>query len=219
MKEEINGILLNYSRSGIGQPLILLHGNGEDHTIFDELTEKLKPHFCVYAIDSRNHGNSSKTDDYSYEIMAADIAAFIKKKNLIKPFILGFSDGAIIALTLALQYNGIFAKMALLGINLKPDDFKPEIYKEIQEGYAQTKDPLLKLMLEQPDIELSGLKDIATPTLLVAAENDIFKGELFTNIVNTMPDASLEIIKGHDHGSYIVHEDILYPSLKEFFGK
>lgn len=219
MKEEINGIYLSYSQSGMGKPLILLHGNGEDHTIFDELTQKLKQHFCIYAIDSRNHGDSSKTDDYSYETMAADVARFIKKKNLGKPSILGFSDGAIIALMLALQYNGIFAKMALLGINLKPDDFKPEILEEMRHEYAATKDPLVKLMLEQPDIELSRLKNITTPTLLVAAEDDIFKDELFTDIADTMPNATLAIMEGHDHGSYIVHEDILYPLLKEFFEK
>ena len=82
MNIKVNGITLEYSKEGTGEPLILLHGNGEDHHIFDKLAEKLKEKFTVYAIDSRNHGKSSMTDDYSYETMAEDIFSFINALEL-----------------------------------------------------------------------------------------------------------------------------------------
>ena len=50
-----------YEKIGTGKPLILLHGNKEDHTIFNKLTASLKNSFTVYSIDSRGHGKSSST--------------------------------------------------------------------------------------------------------------------------------------------------------------
>lgn len=122
MKITVNNIELAYEKSGSGEPLLLLHGNGEDHHIFDVITAKLQNDFTIYAIDSRNHGESTRTEDYSYEAMAKDIYSFIKQLGLGKVNIAGFSDGAIIALILAMKQGQYIHKMALLGVNLKPDD-------------------------------------------------------------------------------------------------
>ena len=78
----VNGTSLFYETSGNGAPLLLLHGNGEDHHIFDALADKLAADFTVYSIDSRNHGQSEKTDDYAYETMAMDVYAFIDALQL-----------------------------------------------------------------------------------------------------------------------------------------
>ena len=212
-----DNIILNYNKEGNGSPLILLHGNGEDLHIFDKLTKQLKQHFTVYAIDSRNHGNSSKTDEFSYESMLSDLDNFINKLDLKKVSIVGFSDGAILALLLAIENPALLNKMALLGINLKPDDFKKDIYQYLVEEYEKTNDPLVKMMLEQPNIELRQLKKVKTPTLIVCAEDDLFELESFQNISHELQNSSLLIMKGQDHGSYIVDQDLLYPNLLEFF--
>ncbi|WP_313134121.1 alpha/beta fold hydrolase [Anaerocolumna sp.] len=217
MKIMVNNIELAYEKLGKGDPLILLHGNGENHHIFDEITKKLENNFTIYSIDSRNHGESTKTGDYSYETMAKDIYFFIKTLNLGKVNIVGFSDGAIIALILAMDQGECISKMALLGVNLKPDDFKKESYQFVKETYEETKDPLFKLMLEQPNIELDDVKTVTIPTLVIAAEHDIFKPELFIDLTNALPNAELVIMKGHAHDSYIVNQDILYPDLVKFF--
>nr|WP_297165614.1 alpha/beta hydrolase [uncultured Dysgonomonas sp.] len=216
MKINVNNITLNYIQEGQGEPLILLHGNGEDLQIFDKLISKLKKQFTVYAIDSRNHGSSTRTEDFSYETMAEDIHQFIEKLELKHVSVIGFSDGAIISLLLTLKYPQIFKKMVLLGVNLKPSDFKLDIYNSIVEEYEKTQDPLFKMMLEQPNIELDNLKEINTPTLVIGAEDDLYNEDSFQNIADTMPDAELKIMKGHDHGSYVINSDILYPSLNEF---
>lgn len=216
MKINVNNITLNYIQEGQGEPLILLHGNGEDLQIFDKLISKLKKQFTVYAIDSRNHGSSTRTEDFSYETMAEDIHQFIEKLELKHVSVIGFSDGAIISLLLTLKYPQIFKKMVLLGVNLKPSDFKLDIYNSIVEEYEKTQDPLFKMMLEQPNIELDDLKEINTPTLVIGAEDDLYNEDSFQNIADTMPDTELKIMKGHDHGSYVINSDILYPSLNEF---
>lgn len=216
MKIAVGEITLNYTKQGSGKPLILLHGNGEDHHIFDKLASALKDDYTVYAIDSRNHGESSRTGDYSYAAMADDIRGFIGSLRLKGVSVVGFSDGAIIALTLAIDNPGLFDKMVLLGVNLKPSDFKDENLAWLADEYEKTGDPLLKLMLEQPDIELEQLRHAATPTLVVAAENDLYKPELFESIVAAMPDAELLIMPGYDHAGYVTGQDVLYPHLKNF---
>ena len=216
MKITLDNITLSYSLQGKGHPLILLHGNGENHHIFDKLVSKLKNDFTVYAIDSRNHGESSQTDDYSYATMANDIFRFIEKLNLKDVSIVGFSDGAIISLLMAIENKNIFRKMVLLGVNLKPSDFTDENYAYLIEEYNNTHDPLVKLMLEQPDIELDQLKDIHIPTLVISAEDDLYKPEIFEEITDTLPNAQSLIMKGHDHASYVINQDILYHPLQEF---
>lgn len=216
MEINVNNITLSYVEEGNGNPLILLHGNGEDRHIFDELIDKLKINFTVYAIDSRNHGSSTKSGEYTYEIMAEDIHQFIEKLELKNVSLIGFSDGAIMGLLLALKYPSIFEKMVLLGVNLKPADFKQDIYNSIVEEYERSKDPLFKMMLEQPNIELQDLKNITIPTFVIGAEDDLYYEDSFQIITTTIPNAILKIIEGHDHGSYVVNNDLLYPYLKEF---
>lgn len=217
MKILVNNIELNYHVEGQGHPFILLHGNGEDYHIFDKLVSKLCQHYKVYAIDSRNHGESTHTTDYAYETMAEDIHQFIQKLELSKPYVLGFSDGAIVALMLELKYPKTFAKMALLGINLSPSDFKEENLAMLKEWYAESNDNLVKLMLEQPNIELKELRNVTTPVLLIAAENDLYHSGLYANMMKEFAAAAYIEMKGHDHGSYVIGNDLLYPIITEYF--
>lgn len=217
MKLRTNNITLHYRKSGSGPPLILLHGNGEDHHIFDKLIETMAPHFTIYAIDSRNHGQSEKTVDFTYEAMSEDIQNFIRELNLGSVNMIGFSDGAITSLLMAIRDQSSISKMALLGVNLKPSDFTEESYQYIVKTYEETQDPLFKMMMEQPDIDLAGLERINTPALIIGAEHDICRPELFQDIANTMPNATLKIMPGHDHSSYIVDQDILAHDLIIFF--
>ena len=219
MNIKVNDVELFYDRIGIGPTLILLHGNGEDHHIFDKIVNKLKENFTIYSIDSRGHGESEKVDSFSYEIMTQDIYQFILELDLKNPSILGFSDGAIMALLLAMEYGNLLDKLVLLGVNLKPSDFTEESYDFIKSHYEKTKSPLFKLMLEEPNIELDDIKKVTNPTFLIASENDIFKEETYIKIQNTLPNSQLKIIKDHDHDSYINNNDMLYPLLLEFFCK
>ena len=107
--------------------------------------------------------------------------------------------------------------MALLGVNLKPEDFTEENYQHLKEAYENTNDPLCKMMFEQPNIELEEVKTVAVPTLLLAGEQDLFNAETFRLLKDAMPNATLKVMKGHGHDSYITNQDILYPDFKDFF--
>ena len=107
----VNDTNLWYETKGNGQPFILLHGNGESHEIFTVLMNELSKKFSVYAIDSRCHGKSSKTNELSYGLMMEDVASFIKELKLEKPLLYGFSDGGIIGLLLASEYSDHVVKI------------------------------------------------------------------------------------------------------------
>ncbi|ANZ98096.1 hypothetical protein BFC20_10465 [Brochothrix thermosphacta] len=215
MKITVNGIELNYVQSGSGPVVLLLHGNGEDHQVFEKLQAKLADTYTVYAIDSRNHGESTKTTDYSYETMAQDIVAFVAELKLHPIRIIGFSDGAIIGIKLALL--GIpMERLALLGVNLSPAAFKKAEYMLLELEYQQTKSPLIKLMLDQPQIRLEEVTIINSPTLVIAGENDVFRPETFSELAKALPQAELLVFENETHDSYVINPNKLVDSLKLF---
>lgn len=216
MHVKVNDIELNYEVSGVGNPLLLLHGNGENLHIFDKISACLSSDFTVYAIDSRNHGLSTFTDNYSYNTLADDIYQFIQVLGLTQISVIGFSDGAIISTILAITYPDLFHKLVLLGVNLSPNDFKPLVYKQLEEAYRYSKDPLILMMLKEPNIKLEELRNIKSPTLVIAAENDLFIPDSFEQIHEAIPNSHLKIIPKHDHSSYIIDQDLLYDDLKSF---
>lgn len=213
----VNGINIDYKKSGSGEALILLHGNGEDHSIFAPLIQKFHHNYTVYAVDSRNHGLSEKTTVYDYKVMADDIYALIMALAIDPVNIIGFSDGAIVSLLLALHDQSVISKMALLGVNLSPADFNAETFEFMQQYYEQTGDPLYKMMLKQPQIDISSLKDVTVPAFVIGAEKDIYHPEVFSSIAEALPHSKLKIVPDHDHGSYIVNNDLLYSELADFF--
>ena len=95
-------IELFYEEMGSGEPLILLHGNGEDHTIFDNVAKHFAKQYHVIAIDTRGHGKSPLGDEpFSLYQFAEDLNDFMDEHNIEKANILGFSDGGNIALIFA----------------------------------------------------------------------------------------------------------------------
>ena len=110
MELHVNGVKLYYRVSGHGPAVILVHGNGEDHSIFDETAALLSCDYTVYALDSRGHGKSSVVETLGYQNMADDVASFIRKLDIRKPVFCGFSDGAIIGMLVAEQNPGLLSK-------------------------------------------------------------------------------------------------------------
>lgn len=213
---KVNGIMLHYTQCGVGDPLILLHGNGEDQRIFAPLMAKLAKYFTVYALDSRNHGQSEKTDQYHYSLMMQDTDAFIDALCLEKVNMLGFSDGSIITMLLALTAPEKLDRLMLLGPNLQPSDLTESCLRYMRMVYRQTADPLYKMMLEEPNILLGDLAKIPHRTLVFGGENDLYKPMTLENISAALPNGTLKIIKDHDHGSYIVNNDLIFDDLLTF---
>lgn len=212
----VNNVNIYYETYGEGLPIILLHGNGENHKIFDKLINKLKDNFTVYAIDSRCHGESENTDEISYNLMRDDIICFIKKLKLEKPILYGFSDGGIIGILVAVKEPEILSKLIISGANLYPSGLKKSMLFFSGINYFFTKDKLKRMMLEEPNITPDELKKIKTKTVVLAGENDLVLENHTGLIAESIPDSVLEIIKNESHGSYIVHSNKIYDIIKKY---
>jgi pimeloyl-ACP methyl ester carboxylesterase len=219
MLQNVNGITLYYEKTGEGQPIILLHGNGEDHQIFDVLTDQLKENFSVYAIDSRGHGKSTRVRELDYRSMAEDIAEFIKILGLVKPILYGFSDGGIIGLIIAYTYPELLSKLIISGANLTPEGVKKRYLNLFRFLYYITRNPNFRLMVTQPHISVEELHKIVVPTLVLAGSKDLIKEEHTIQIAEAIPNCTLQILTGEDHLSYVVNSNKLYPIMKPFLSE
>lgn len=200
----VNGIQLFYTKTGQGRPLILVHGNSEDHTIFDEAVHVLREHFTCYAVDSRGHGKSSSCRELHYNDMAQDMIAFMTELDLEDVVFYGFSDGGIIALLAAMNCSRI-TDLVVSGANLTTKGTKMWFRLLLQAESLRGKDPLIELMKNEPDISPSQLSVIRARTLVTAGSRDLIREAETKEIADHIPGAKLMILKGETHGSYIVH--------------
>jgi len=216
MTIKVNGVELYYKISGQGPPVLLLHGNGEDHTIFKVLVNKLSADFTVYAIDSRGHGRSSKVKHLNYIDKMNDVAEFIEKLGIKNPVLYGFSDGGIIGLLLAINHPELLKKLIISGANTNPGGLKSFPLFLIKLHYFFTRSSKMKLMLTQPDISPAELAKIITPTLVLAGSRDIIIQEHTTQIADNIPGSELKILKDESHSSYVVNSEKIYDIIISF---
>ena len=215
MDAYVNGIRLFYEQTGKGRPLVLLHGNFEDHTIFDEAVEALSDRFACYAIDSRGHGQSDMVDELHYEDMAADLLAFLEALDLGDVVLCGYSDGGIVALLAARRTDRI-TDLIVCGANTHPRGLRRRAYMAIRREHRQDPDIYNAVMLREPHISAEHLAAIRARTLVAAGSRDIIREKDTRFIAETIPGAKLLILPGEDHGSYIVHSDRIAQIILDF---
>ncbi|GFI40246.1 alpha/beta fold hydrolase [Thomasclavelia cocleata] len=215
MKIVVNGSELFYEVTGQGRTMILVHGNGEDHHIFDQLVEVLKEYYTCYCIDSRGHGESSKVEKYSYQTMAEDIMDFIKKLGLTDVVYYGFSDGGIVGLLVASQ-SDLINDLIISGANIEPRGLKDYVYYLMKAAYIIKKDPKIKLMLDQPHINHYTLQKIKARTLVLAGSKDMIKESHTIEIAHNISGSKLLILPKEDHSSYVINSTKLAPIILSF---
>ena len=204
-------ITLHYTEKGQGRPLLLLHGNGEDHTYFVHQMEYFSRTRRVIALDTRGHGKSPRgTAPFTIRQFAEDLFHFMDSHGLKQGDLLGFSDGGNIALTFALRHPERVGRLILNGANLNPSGVKPSVQLPIVLGYhmaslfagkspkARKNAELLALMVKEPKIQLEALKKIPNPTLVIAGTKDMIKEDHTKLIFHSLPHAELAILPG-DH--------------------
>ncbi len=214
----VNGTELYYEARGCGPALLLLHGNGESHAIFDRLSAALEDSFTIYAVDSRGHGKSGRAVELHYTDMAEDCAELIEALGLDRPAVCGFSDGGITALLLGIRRPELPGSLIVCGANTSPAALKTPYLLLFKALHFFTRSPLLRLMLNEPDIRPEELGKIRAPVLVAAGERDMIRESDTRLIAAAIPGARLKIFKGENHSSYVVRSDKLAETIKEFCG-
>ena len=191
---------------GDGYPLILLHGNNENSSYFHHQIDEFSKYYQVFAIDTRGHGNTSRGNKpFTLEQFAQDLSDFMDNKHLEKAHLLGFSDGANIAIIFSVLHSDRVNKLILNGGNLFPKGLKPLIRITDKLNYKFTclfskneqKKEMLDLMVNQPDIKPDDLSKIKAKTLVIAGTNDMIKKEHTELIARSIPDSRLIFLEGN----------------------
>ena len=213
----VNGIKMYYEKHGSGRPLIMVHGNSEDHTIFYDSMVLLRNHFTVYTVDSRGHGFSERVEEFHYDDMADDMIAFMDQLDLKDVIFYGFSDGGIIGLLAAMRTDRI-GMLITSGANLTPNGVGLLLTGIVKLMYLANKDGKMKMILTEPNITEEELAQIKVPTVVMAGSKDLVKRSETERIAAAIPGAKLRILQGEGHGSYIVHKSKLADIIMEETG-
>lgn len=204
-------IALYYEEKGSGEPLILLHGNGEEHGYFKHQIDYFSEKYRVIALDTCGHGRSPRgTAPFTIEQFALDLHDFMDDHNIGRAHLLGFSDGGNIALNFAMKYPERLRSLILNGANLYPKGVKASVQIPIEMGYglarlmalksekARYKAELLGLMVNEPYIKPERLKKVKTRTLVLAGTRDMIKESHTKLMARMLPNCRLALIEG-DH--------------------
>jgi pimeloyl-ACP methyl ester carboxylesterase len=231
---DVRGVKLYTETYGQGKPLLLIHGNGGSISAFSQTIPYFSKKYKVIAVDSRAHGKSvDKKDSLSFEMMADDFAALLDKMHIDSAYVIGWSDGAINAILMAMRHPDKVIKFAATGANLTADSLglTPATWNDMVKQYKQDKDKprvtdkekndwkIFMLDYVQPNIPFSALKVIKCPALIICGDHDLIPIEHTTKIYQAIPRAYLWVVPNSGHGTLIEHRDEFNTVVDGFFGK
>jgi pimeloyl-ACP methyl ester carboxylesterase len=217
---------------GTGKPLLIIHGNGGSISNFVNQIPYFSKKYKVIVADSRAQGKSTdKGDSLTYEMMADDYAALLDAMKIDSAYVIGWSDGGINGLLLAIRHPEKVKKLATTGANLVPDTtaVPQEIWNMVMPDYkflGEKKDKndmekngykLLRLLIEQPHIPLTDLHTIHCPTLVIGGDHDVIKEEHTMLIYKNIPKAYLWILPNSGHSTPVVYKDEFNKTVDKFF--
>ena len=230
----IRGFKMYAEVYGQGQPLLFIHGNGgSGRNFFKQVPYFLKKYKVIIA-DSRAQGKSADPgDSLTYEMMADDYAALPDAMKIDSAYVVGWSDGGINGLLLAIHHPEKVKKLAITGANLRPDNtaIPQELLDMIAPTYNALKNKpagnegenagykLVRMLMEQPHIPDTDLQKISSPSLVIGGDHDVIKVEHTMEIFNNIPKAYLWILPGSGHSTPIKYADDFNKKIEEFFKK
>jgi pimeloyl-ACP methyl ester carboxylesterase len=229
---DIRGFKMYCEVYGEGQPLLIIHGNGGSINNFVYQIPYFSKKYKVIIADSRAQGNSADNgDSLTYEMMADDYAALLDAMKIDSADVIGWSDGGINALLLAIRHPEKVKKLAATGANLVPDTtaVPKEIWNMVDPTYKMLKAKanktaeeknqykLFRLLVEQPHISLSDLHKISCPSLIIGGDHEVIKPEHTLLIFQNIHKAYLWILPDSGHSTPIVYKDDFNEIVDRFF--
>jgi pimeloyl-ACP methyl ester carboxylesterase len=188
---EINGVKIWYAVFGHGQPVLLLHGGLANSNYWGNLIPALSNDYQVVVMDSRGHGRSSRSSEpLGYDLMASDVLALMDFLKLDKAAIIGWSDGAIIGLDIAIHHPERLTKLFAFAANSDPDGVADVSQSQVFNAYMarakaeyQSLSPtpaeydsfmaqVTKMWETQPHFSAENLHGIRTTTWIVDGDHD-----------------------------------------------
>jgi len=235
----VDGIKLYYAKTGHGSPVVLLHGGLANSDYWGNQVKALAPHHTVIVVDSRGHGRSTRdARPYGYDLMADDVVALLDTLKIPKADIVGWSDGGILGLDLALRHPDRVGRIFAFAANTVTSGVKDGVEKnptfaayieragkEYQRLSATPKeydafvDQISHMWASQPNWTDAELKTIKAPVLIVDGDHDeAIKREHTEYIAATIPGAGLLILPNASHFAFLQDPALFNAALLQFLG-
>jgi pimeloyl-ACP methyl ester carboxylesterase len=219
----INAIKIWYGLFGRGAPVILLHGGLANANYWGNLVPVLATRYTVVVMDSRGHGRSSRdARPFGYDLMASDVLALMDYLKIDKAAMVGWSDGAILGLDIAIQHPERLSKLFAFAANSDPSGvkdvtqspvFNAFIARAKQEYERLSPTPteydsflaeITKMWETQPHFTAEDLHGIKVPTWIVDADHDeAIKRENTLFMADQIPDSGLLIEPEVSHFAFL----------------
>ena len=235
----VDGIRLYYATIGEGPPVVLLHGGLANSDYWGNQVRALASHHKVILVDSRGHGRSTRdARPYSYDLMADDVAGLLDVLKVPRAAIVGWSDGAIVGLDLAMRYpdhvDRVFAFAAntvtsgvIDGVETNPT-FAAFIRRAGREygvlsatpkAYDAFVDQISHMWAREPNWSDAQLRGIKAPVLVADGDHDEAIHRDHTEyIARTIPGAGLLILPNASHFAFLQDPALFDAALLEFLG-
>ena len=225
------GFTMYYETYGQGAPLLMLHINGGSIKVFSNQIPYFAQHYHVIAADTRAHGRSVDAgDSLTFEMMADDFNALLDSLHLDSCYVIGWSDGGISGLLLALRHPEKVKKLVVSGPNLWPDTtgLVPFIFHYLERsadslrklpGTPEIKNQLkiVELDLLEPHMTLDQLHAIRCPTLVMGGDHDGIPSLHLWQISQNIPLSYLWIVPNSGHSVAIYKKDQFNAVVGDFF--
>jgi len=225
------GFRMYYEMYGEGEPLLIIHGNGGSINNFLYQIPYFSKSYKVILADSRAQGKSIDTSDsLSYEMMTDDLSALLDTLRLDSCYVIGWSDGGINGLLLAMRHPEKVKKLAVTGANLWPDTtaVDPTVYhlvmkyndtlqKMQQTPKVKNDRKLAHLLSYEPHITTQQLSKIQCPTLVIGGDHDILLPKHTLLIAESIPKSYLWILPNSGHSTPVSYKDQFNEIVADFF--
>ena len=231
---DINGFKMYTEVYGSGPAVLMLHGNNNDMSAFAKNVPYFAAHYKVILADSRSQGRSlDPGHPLNFEMMADDFAALLDAMHIDSAYVVGWSDGGINALLMAIRHPEKVKKLVATGANLwvGPDPFAPGFWDQMEKDYtagltktyttAKEKNDRKLFLLDwwEPHITLAQLHTIQAPSLIMAGDHDLLSLEHTLVIYHNIPHANLWIVPNSGHPTMIDQPDDFNRKVDEFLTK
>jgi len=224
----IHGHRIYYATRGSGPTLVFLHGGGESgERSFARQLDVFAEHHHIVAPDQVGQGRTPDiSGPLSYTAMMEDTAALLDKLKLKHVDVVGFSDGGILALMLAIRHPELVRRLVISGVNVAPEGLNPEDLEQLratQISQPKTIDEkLAQLWLTSPteaELSLALLAKITQPVLVISGDRDAITLEHTVKIFHALPHAELCVLPGTDHATFTNRSEWLNPIISSFLDR
>jgi pimeloyl-ACP methyl ester carboxylesterase len=227
-KAAIHGHSIYYAVRGRGPTLVFLHGGGDsgEHSFVRQLDE-FSAHHHIVAPDQVGQGRTPDVPGpLSYTAMMEDTAKLLSLLKLHHADIVGFSDGGILALMLAVRHPELVGRLVISGVNISPDGLQPENLAQLRESAIPAPktidEKLAQLWLTSPtqeELNIGLLARITQPVLVISGDHDAITLEHTLEIFHALPDAELCVLPGTDHATFSERSEWLNPIISAFLDR